>query len=768
MQITGGTVTFTSDITLENADILLMYEGSSAANLTIAGPLVNSMIGFFSEQDLPVTVTLSGPNSSNTQNIIWSDDSAAQASTLNITSAIGDNSTLELQGGVLHVSTDQNFTNTTFGQGIVLLDSSTITTDGGSTLNISLLQMPGEFYEGTLILNGPGTNTIQAFEFDFFNQSLTVDGVLGGSSGLTVTNPEGDESTLALNSVNTYTGPTIVGDSESAYLTLQINSGAQIGSFSEPITIYPNNTLTNNGTIHVSTITNNGTLNGSGTIDGTTVDNYGTIRAGNSPGTLTVNGDLVSNPGSTVQVFITPSENSLLDVLDSITLGSDVTLDIQPATGCYERLTNFTILTSGTGLTGTFSAIDLNSILITPAVFYGPDSVTLSIKRENLRDLLAEGNGREIATAVDTLIDSGHSLCGIIGEFILSPLEVIENALDQLQPALFTALAVTQENNAVKVQNTLNYRLNTELDTVHCFPIHSKESETKTSTCDREKRAFQIWISGMGDALNQKNTGFASNNYVGYHESTGGGVLGIDYRFADCLYAGVLGAYTDSDIKWNSSRGKGHIQSAYTGLYLSGLGKMFYGNISVLGAWSHYKADRNIDLLIGDFTASNKHGGAQLLAHADTGINLGWNGFTIRPFDSFDYVTQTENAYTETGADVLDLSIQKNNSILLRNELGLNFAYCLCVKGSRWTVSPKISWVREVRTKGAQITSEFVDTDTPFTVTGFFPNRSLVSPGVSITGTTLNDRLTLELYYDGEFDGNYSDHSYGGQVRVSF
>ncbi|MBS0626953.1 MAG: hypothetical protein JSS09_01940, partial [Verrucomicrobia bacterium] len=109
-----------------------------------------------------------------------------------------------------------------------------------------------------------------------------------------------------------------------------------------------------------------------------------------------------------------------------------------------------------------------------------------------------------------------------------------------------------------------------------------------------------------------------------------------------------------------------------------------------------------------------------------------------------------------------------NNAIMLRNELGLNFAHCLCAKASRWIISPKISWVREVRIKGAQSTAEFTDTDASFTVTGFFPNRSLVSPGVSITGMAFNDLLTLELYYNGEFDGNYSDHSYGGQVRISF
>ena len=83
-------------------------------------------------------------------------------------------------------------------------------------------------------------------------------------------------------------------------------------------------------------------------------------------------------------------------------------------------------------------------------------------------------------------------------------------------------------------------------------------------------------------------------------------------------------------------------------------------------------------------------------------------------------------------------------------------------------ISPKISWVREVRIKGAQSTVKFADTDASFTVTGLFPDRSLVAPGVSLTATSLKERLTVEVYYNGEFNGNYSDHSYGGQVRVGF
>jgi hypothetical protein len=130
--------------------------------------------------------------------------------------------------------------------------------------------------------------------------------------------------------------------------------------------------------------------------------------------------------------------------------------------------------------------------------------------------------------------------------------------------------------------------------------------------------------------------------------------------------------------------------------------------------------------------------------------------------------TQTENGYTESGAGYLDLSVKKNNCILLLNELGLNFAICLCKKAGKFIFSPKISWVREVRLHGATAVATFAEEDVYFTTTGYFPDRSLVSPGFSFTSLLYDDLLSIELYYDGKFKGNYSDHIYGGMIRFGF
>jgi uncharacterized protein with beta-barrel porin domain len=242
----------------------------------------------------------------------------------------------------------------------------------------------------------------------------------------------------------------------------------------------------------------------------------------------------------------------------------------------------------------------------------------------------------------------------------------------------------------------------------------------------------------------------------------------VEDFFAEHFYAGALGAYTGSTTHFTEDAGKGTISTGYGGLYFSALGEMFYANASVIGGWSHYTGQRNILFPETSTTASSSYGGNQLLSHIDTGINMGWGGFTLRPFDAFDYIAQSSDGFTEHGAGTLDLQVQGSNAIMLRNELGLQFGGCFCKGGTRWTISPKISWVREVRIKGSHYTANFVDDDMSFTVTGYFPNRSLVSPGLLMSGMLWEDLLTIDLYYNGEFGEKFNDQNFGGQLRFAF
>jgi hypothetical protein len=105
-----------------------------------------------------------------------------------------------------------------------------------------------------------------------------------------------------------------------------------------------------------------GTLGGSGLVDSNVTNSGGAIAPGNSPGTLTIEGNYIQQVGGTLAIEITGvtsgTQNDLLTILGTASLNGTISITrptaFLPAIG-----QSFTILTTtGTNtLTGTFSAI---------------------------------------------------------------------------------------------------------------------------------------------------------------------------------------------------------------------------------------------------------------------------------------------------------------------------------------------------------------------------------------------------------------------------
>ncbi len=518
------------------------------------------------------------------------------------------------------------------------------------------------------------------------------------------------------------------------------------------------------------TVAETGVLKGTGKCGFLGVWAEGTVSPGLSSGTIQVGGAVNFARGAMLNIDLDANGASSLVAggLVDIAPGAELGFKVLPGFS-ISSASEFTILESDIGILGDF---DLHNpyILMAPALVRSARDLKVRFDLAEFSLAGLKGNPQAVGEAFDEIIASGsRALNGVIDSLVSFTTAEISSALNQMHPALYKGLAISQENNAVKVRDSLSYRMQNELDREYCYSFVKNQADpSKTEPCSREKKKMSVWIDGFGDVLRQKSEYSSQSNQYEYQNKTGGLVLGLDRMFAKYFYAGALGGYTSSDIHWEQDQGSGNIDTGYGGLYFSALSKMFYANASVIGGWSHFNGKRNVSYPGMNATAKNNHGGAQLLSHLDTGLNLGAKGFTVRPFDSFDYISQSEGGFTEKGAGSLNLDVKNNNSIMLRNELGLQFAGCMCLGNSNWTLSPKISWVREVRVKGARYTANFINTSESFNVTGYFPDRSLVSPGVMLSGMVWDDLLTLDLYYNGEFGRGYTDHNYGGQLRFGF
>ena len=182
---------------------------------------------------------------------------------------------------------------------------------------------------GTVVADGAGSSLIA---------SSNSNVALGSTSGASLSLINGATATFTVSSTTVIGG--VAG--ESATVTIDASSSWDAGGILVVARSYDfatdtvgagatggSATITVNGTLTVDNlyVGQNGELNGSGTLDATTVDNDGgTINVGNSPGVLTLSGDLYLGAG-TLQIElggVNPGEYDLLRVGGTTQIGGAV------------------------------------------------------------------------------------------------------------------------------------------------------------------------------------------------------------------------------------------------------------------------------------------------------------------------------------------------------------------------------------------------------------------------------------------------------------
>ena len=192
---------------------------------------------------------------------------------------------------------------------------------GGLAFGGGTLQALASFTSNRTVTLSAGGGTV-----DTNGNTVTLAGTIGGPGGLTKIGA----GTLALSNANTYTGATAV------------TAG----------------TLIVNGSIANSAVTVNSgaTLAGTGTVGATTIQNGGTFAPGNSPGTMTVGGNLAFQSGALYVVQVNPSTASSTNVTAGGTATLAGTVQAAFASGSYVSRT-YTILSAAGGRSGTFGSL---------------------------------------------------------------------------------------------------------------------------------------------------------------------------------------------------------------------------------------------------------------------------------------------------------------------------------------------------------------------------------------------------------------------------
>ncbi len=533
------------------------------------------------------------------------------------------------------------------------------------------------------------------------------------------------------------------------------------------------------GPISTFVVDSAGTLAGTGTVGVSSLVNFGTVAPGNpenSIGTLTISGNYLQEAGSTLAIEFDPISSDLLRVDFGVARfqpGSQVV--VTPLPGVYPSQSTYVILLAEEGLVGTYDRVISTNPAFSVQLAYNPPGdfpteVDLIVTLKLFSQLVTSENAKQVAHCLDNLTGGGDLMNVIEQLQSLPSLEEINQAIFSLQPSLFKGMVLSQENNNIRITQSINqYARNLCPPTCVSMPKVSTTEEgapaAEESTCTQKSSPMNLWFDVLGDFAHQRRI----EDEHGFHTKSAAVMTGFDYKFFDRLYVGLTAGYSYSSVQWSESVGKGDINSLYVGFYNSYVHPWFFVNGSVLGTANWYDAKRDMEFGSIDREARHDNFGGGLTAHVDTGVTWDIKKFQVRPFIAGYYTYLHETGYEEEGAGSLDLKVGSQNYNLLRGEIGLDLSHYFCRGNKAWIPTLGLSWIREVRWGGEHYQVGFFKEGTcNFEVSGLKPNHSLISPRAGLKGMFFNELVQVSLNYIGEFGKTFRDNNVHLKLDFNF
>lgn len=785
-QLTGNTISLQGAIANNAAvEFYQLGNGTYAGDMTGTGALLKGGAG---------TLTLSGANTYSGETLIG--DGTVVAGSANAlpgdTAYALAGGSLKLDGYSLTMSSLTGNPGTTLALGAadLTVDQAINTTFSGVITGSGALVKSGA---GSLTLTGPNTysggtrldggelvgnavslrGNIQDNAMLEFYQ--TSDGAYAGHLSGTGSLIKGGSATLALTGTNSYSGGTevVAGALEGDTTSLQGNitdqatlifnqarDGVYTGSISGTGTLVKNGSgvliLNGQSSFSGSTTVNDGslivggdtahssallagavavkvgaTLGGHGQVG--SVTDAGILSPGHSIGTLTVNGDYTALPGSTLLAQVdAQGQSDLVNVTGRAALQGGTVL-VQAAPGNYALSTTYTLIRATQGVTGRFNGVTDNLAFLAPSLFYTPDTVGLTLRRNDVSfvSLVATPNQRGVADALSTLGPSDALYQAVVK---LNAGEVGQ-AFDALSGEAYAGEQTALFSDSQDAREAVAARLTRGCPSARSGPLRV-----------RRRCGPGLWISTFGNWSHWKPT---ANTGALDHES-GGGFVGSDAvrgRWRLGFFTGATHDRTSVTSLTSRSSSDGYHVGIYAGRHWRALGV----HLGTSYAWNQVTTHRRI--VFSGFDQSTRAnydvGVAQVFAGAGYLLRVGRSG--VIPFVRGAYVHLHTGSFTEQGQTAA-LQDHGNDNGFGLSTLGLRWSWALSQWGEAFLhARGHLGWQHLFGPAQPQATLSFSG-GSDFTITGAPLSRNSATLGLGFE-LDFGSRITLGAHYTGAFAG---------------
>lgn len=562
-------------------------------------------------------------------------------------------------------------------------------------------------------------------------------------------------------------------------------------------TIVTGGTLVVNGAITASsslTVAAGSTIGGSGQLPSLIVN--GTLAPGNSPGTLTVNGNLTLGAGSTYVAEVQGAVADRLVVTGAAALAG--TLRLVPLGGTYVFATPYTLLSAAGGASGAFATVETQGsfgVGVTTRVDYTATEVRLTLVPAPLAPIVAaqtpivaaptqilstpsagRGNAYAVALGIDRAVAGGAIPSALFPIYDL-PAQAIPAAVNQLSGEAHSAAPAL----AVSAADQFLRAMLDPLAAGRLAPDGAGPGEAAFSALVRKGHdlpsarpvfldapRYSVWGAGFGSQAH--NEGSARIGSAKRELSDGHLAVGADVLIAPRTVVGFALSGGAARASLGGGLGTVDAEAYQAGLY----GATRLGQLNLGAALSYGRLEHDVRRAIpvlgtGGLAASYATNAWSGRLQASVEI-VGWNGLSVSPLAALQTVHVRSPAVREashTGPAAGALTLARRSDVTARSELGVQIDVTSAVAGLPVTGYVRAGWAHYHR-RDASVSATITGlAGSSFAVEGAKParNAALVAAGLDLR---IGKNVTLGARFDGELSGPANRYGGSAQLRVSF
>lgn len=539
----------------------------------------------------------------------------------------------------------------------------------------------------------------------------------------------------------------------------------------------------NGSTTSNTTVDATGELGGTGTINGDLINN-GIVAAGNSIGTLSVNGNFTHGANATMQVEIDAAGHSdLVDVTGTSTINGGH-VQVLAAPGVYISGQQFIFLSSSSGYTGTFTSISDDLAMFDAQLVYLAHDVGFQLVL--VSPTFSSLARNQIQSAVGAYLDGtggDPNFPAISSNFLYLTSDQAANGLQQLGGEIYaTSPQVMFQNTTLAWQNIAG-RLRPQFGTsAYAEDVAAaRRTSPQLVSFNNAKSDLPLqWINDCDCPVQSSRTGWAlgyglggtasgNGNANGVSYGLGGTQVGLENNVDEYTTVGLYGGYVGSQVNTRTVSQQSLTNSGQVGGYLR---RSIDCDYYILGggfSFDDYASTRQLNIGPLNSTLSGNYNGWQGIAYAERGRTFNAGNYELQPYVAGQYIHLRQNGFSETGGfGALDVGGIDADS--LRSFVGGRVSRPWVTRSGQLLIPQlRASWLHEFldtnQVANARIGA--FGTGTTFAVEGLDLGRDWALLGGSVAWE-INDRLTISGNYDLQTNDRQSFHIGSGSLTYAW